>query len=117
MSNSSVSVETRGFQKTEATKPHNLGEPNPLRSDQVIRDETPREAREGPNRVGRVSGVAVDGRCIAPGSFWCQQRIQKKLEKVHFAGKIRAMAEAASPRRTNRAGQNWATIDRLGSAG
>lgn len=60
-------------------------EPPSLRSTDQRRNA--REAREGPNRAGRVSGVVVDGRCIAPGSFGCQQPIQKKFEKLHFSRK------------------------------
>ncbi len=109
------------FRKTEA-RPHNLSgaEPVSLRS-RLIRVGTPEKSREGPNRVGRVSSVAVDGRCIAPGSFRCQRRIQKKFEKVCFprkSGGLRGGRRDAKPPSGFGAhefgcGQNWATFDRL----
>jgi len=109
------------FRKTEA-RPHNLSgaEPVSLRS-QLIRVGTPEKSREGPNRVGRVSSVAVDGRCIAPGSFRCQRRIQKKFEKVRFpnkTGRLQVVSNASgrawAPAWPGFAcGQNWATFHRL----
>ena len=91
LSNSSVFRKTRRSSKTWALQPHNLSGRTSVAPMYYRRWAHPRNSRRSVPR-GRVSSSAVDGRCIAPASFGCQQPIQKKFEKVHFpsnSGRLR----------------------------
>ncbi len=97
LSNSSVFRKTRRSSKTWALQPHNLSGRTSVAPMYYRRWAHPRNSRRSVPR-GRVSSSAVDGRCIAPASFGCQQPIQKKFEKLHFP-RISGLLQRTNPSR------------------